>query len=206
MTGVLPVAPFPPLHWWRLAAAGAVVDGGEPFVKQSERSRLRLAGARGATSMPWDVVHSGGTGSTAGMRLSDHTPPRVRWRMLVTDYGTAPFFEHIAPELEPIFRSPPDTLGELARWSWDWVCEWTGWAVPAVTDAALPWDAERAAAGLDLRERQALRGKGWHFAPYPQVFSPATGFVERCSVLDALMHLGPDLGGQLDALVRSERA
>ncbi len=179
------------------------MDGAEAFVKQSERSRLRLASAGGPTTMAWNVEHAGGNRPTDEMPLSLHTPPRVRWRMLETDYGTAPFFEHIAPELEPIFLHPPATLGELARWSWEWVSEWTGWSVPPVTEAPA-WDAERAAAGWDLRDRQALRGRGWHFEAYPQVFAPATGFIARCSVLDALMHLGPELGGRLEELVRSE--
>lgn len=200
MNAVLPVAPFPPLHWWKLAAEGAVVDGAELFVKQSERSRMRLASIRGATTMVWNVAQSGVPLRTGGMRLSDHAPARTRWRMLETDYGSAPFFEHIAPELEALFLDPPATLGELAAWSWRWVSDWTGWRVPDVVDGMV-WDAERAAAGRDLRDRHALRGRGWQFAEYPQVFSPSTGFVARCSVLDALMHLGPELGGRLDALV-----
>lgn len=200
MTGVLPIAPFPPLHWWRLAAEGAVVDGGERFVKQSERTRLRLAGARGAVTMPWDVVHAGEATPMSEVRLSDHTPARVRWRTLCTDYGSAPFFEHIAPELEEMFLYPPERLIDFAKQSWDWVAEWTGWPVPELA-ASVEWDADRASAGKDLRERQTLKGAKWRFEAYPQVFAPECGFIERCSVLDALMHLGPELGSRLEELV-----
>ena len=198
--GVLPIAPFPPLHWWQLAAEGAVVVGGERFVKQSERTRLRLSGARGAVTLPWDVVHAGETTPMAEVRLSDHTPARVRWRTLCTNYGSAPFFEHIAPELEPMFLNPPERLIDFAQQSWEWVAEWTGWKVPELAEA-VEWDAQRAAEGRDLRERRALKGAGWRFEAYPQVFTPECGFIERCSVLDALMHLGPELGARLGELV-----
>ena len=175
------------------------MDGGERFVKQSERTRLRLSGARGAVTMPWDVMHAGESTPMIEVRLSDHTPARVRWRTLCTDYGSAPFFEHIAPELEPIFLNPPERLIDLAQRSWAWVADWTGWKVPELA-SNVEWDAERASAGRDLRERRTMKGSGWRFAAYPQVFAPERGFIERCSVLDALMHLGPELGSRLEEL------
>ena len=202
--GVLPIAPFPPLHWWRLAESGAVVDGAERFVKQSERTRLRLGGARGAVTMALDVVHPGDGTPMHAVLLSDHTPARVRWRTLCTDYGSAPFFEHIAPELESLFCNPPDRLLDFAVRSWEWVADWTGWKVPDVRLGGVEWDAQRAADALDLRDRATLKGAGWRFAEYPQVFAPQRGFVSRCSVLDALMHLGPDLSRQLGALAERE--
>ena len=206
MTGALPIAPFPPLHWWRMAAEGAAVDGAERFVKQSERTRLRLAGAQGAVTLPWNVVHPAEGTAMAAVCLSDHTPARVRWKRVCTDYGSAPFFEHIAPELEPLFLAPPTRLVDLAERSWEWVADWTGWAVPRIAWEGIPWDVDQTASGLDLRHRATLRGTGWKFSPYPQVFGPERGFVDRCSVIDALMHLGPELGEQLNRLVARDSA
>lgn len=202
VTGVLPLAPFPPLHWWWLAQQGALVDVNESFVKQTERTRMRLANARGAILLPWDIVH--GASTMADAHFSDHTPFATRWKRICTDYGAAPYFEHIAPELEDLFLHPPSRLVEFAEASWSWVAEWTGWKVPKLATEPVAWDAFKANPSWDLRERKALRGIGWTFHPYAQVFSPENGFVERCSVLDALMHLGPELGGKLLDLVTPE--
>jgi hypothetical protein len=150
--------------------------------------------------MPWDVVHGEGIGAMRDVKLSEHTPSRIRWRSLCTNYGAAPFFEHIAPELEDLFMRPPVFLLDLSIQSWEWVAEWTGWEVPKLADGACPWDQKRSDAGQDLRERRTFRGEHWKFDVYPQVFSPERGFIERCSVLDALMHLGPELGGKLHHL------
>jgi hypothetical protein len=199
---VLPLCPLPPLHWWFVAQQPeAVVDSYAHFVKQSAQQRVKLAGATGSEVLTWPVAHPGRIASR-NVRFSPHEEPAKSWSAVATIYGGAPYFEHIAPELQPLWMDrlkAGESLLDACDVLWRWVAEWTGWSVPQLSTSYVEKSSE---IGHDLRSKTALRGADWNFTPYPQVFSDRAEFVPGCSVLDALMTLGPALGPQLESLVR----
>lgn len=201
---VLPLCPFPALHWWLAAQRpGAVWDGHEYFVKQSPRSRLKFAGARGEEWVSLSVAHFAGKQTMREVVISPHIPPRQIWGAIQTLYGRAPFFEHFAPELKPlVYRLEEEPLlMDFCIWTWTWVQQWTGWKVPAPAVAFVQTE-ELVAPFWDFRAKACLAGVGWEWTPYGQVFSDRTAFVPGCSVLDALMVWGPEVGTSLNAWIR----
>ena len=135
--------------------------------------------------------------------MSSHIPARQVWGAIQTMYGRAPYFEHFAPELKQLIYQlgAEPLLMDFCLSSWAWVQQWTGWELPAQGDAFVP-EKEVIAPVWDLRGKATLAGEGWEWTPYTQVFSDRNPFVPACSVLDALMVWGPELGSSLDQWVR----
>jgi hypothetical protein len=136
--------------------------------------------------------------------LSDHQSPIQAWRSLKTAYSGSPFFEFFEDELRALWMDYLPKKGEqtksLQAWcaaSIHWVCATCGWTVPPSPDSALSMGA----GAHDLRYKKALRGDGWSFQRYTQVFEHQHGFIPGCTVLDALFVLGPqELAHRLEDL------
>lgn len=193
ITGCLPLCPFPPLHWWAVALNGAPVDTSASYQKQTLRNRLVISGPQGRQVISFPIQH--GDGDTKAPILSAHQAPIHAWRTLETAYGNSAFFEHFKDELFELWMTfLPQTDADrkaLNDWNWasiEWVCEQCNWLVPQRTEQA----PSIGSVTHDLRIKQSLRGDGWTYHRYPQLFEPAHGFVGGCSVLDALFVLGPN--------------
>lgn len=191
MTGILPLCPFPPLHWWALARQGAPIDSGATFQKQSLQNRMVIAGPQGRQLVTFPVRRPK-TGSQ--WLLSDHLPPMQSWRSLKTAYGGSPFFAFFEDELHALWMQylPKNdehakTLHAWCEASIHWVCSTCGWPMPKAYDAA----PGMGAVSNDLRFKKAMSGDGWFFQRYTQVFEQQHGFIPGCTVLDALFLLGP---------------
>lgn len=211
VTAILPLCPFPPLHWWFLAQGhhgGKVsIALNETFVKQSFRNRLQLAQASGSLLVTFPVKQSKSEIDVPMDKamLSSHIQPRTLWRSVETAYSAAPFFEHFAPELETLWqqhlpRNENDSKS-LAAWSTvtlNWMATVCGWKLPNFSTDLLPFQS-----GLDLRDRRQLRGQGWTFQRYRQVYEDRQSFIGGLSGLDALFILGPqELNERLSQLVQ----
>ncbi len=202
MNGLLPLCPFPPLHWWAVARHGGLIDSNTSYQKQSLQNRLVIAGPQGRQLITFPVSHSK---SGSDVRLSDHLPRMQAWRSLKTAYGGSPFFAFFEDELHALWTKHLPDRGEqnreLKAWSWasiQWVSEACHWPLPNSTDEA----PRVGSAANDLRLKTALRGDGWTFHRYMQLFEQLNGFIPGCSILDALFVLGPqELSIRLDDLV-----
>lgn len=202
MTGILPLCPFPPLHWWALARQGALIDDRATFQKQSLQNRLIIAGPQGRQVVTFPVSH---TKAGSELRLSHHLPPMQAWRSLKTAYGGSPFFSFFEDDLHALWMrnlpSPDENNKALQAWCWasiHWICEACAWPIPPITDAAPIIET----AVNDLRLKKSLRGDGWIFHRYLQVFEHRHGFIPSCTILDALFILGPqELSLRLNDLV-----
>ena len=214
MTSILPLAPFPPLHWWYLATGG---HGGpfqyEPngdFHKQTLRNRMILSGPQGKIALSFPVKARENGQRTQDVLLYPQFAPVHSFRTLQSAYGGAPFFEHFEGELLALWHkylpaitddtaSDYKTLHAFNKASIDWVAKTCGWTIQPDDQPALPFARNR----FDLRDKQVLAGKGWNFKRYTQLFEPTNGFVPRCSILDSLMTLGPNaVHEQIHQLVR----
>lgn len=191
---ILPLVPFPPMHWWAVALSGhAIIDGNERYVKQSLRNRLTLCDDKGSFAWSFALDHvvrkqRGKEAPMASLPLSPHIPQRNLLKALATAYGRAPFFEHVMPEIEE-WMDTASTLGELSWKSIEWMADWGGiHELPELSRAALPYRGDDG----DYRVNGKLEPDDWDFAPYLQPFEDRNGFLGGCSGLDAVMGLGRD--------------
>ena len=189
---ILPLVPFPPMNWWKVALSdGSVVDCGERYVKQSMRNRLMLCDDKGSFlwSFALDQVARKSMGRDvpmAALPLSKHIPHRNLLKALATSYGRSPYFEHVMPEIQGWFGSVA-TIGELAWKSIEWMADWGQVErLPERSLERLPYLQHK----LDFRVDDKLAPQHWGFATYPQPFADRNGFVGGCSGLDAVMGLG----------------
>ena len=199
---LLPLCPFPPLAWWCLALeADARIDALEHYQKRSFRNRITLMTSRGVQTLTFPVERRGGL-----PRPQDQTRRAVNgdyrkvWQAIRTAYGRAPFFDEMAEGLEPLFLSGADTLGAWNRQTLHWAAEWLGVSVPPDSKAVTVGLSQHAYPLSDegLNHRQL---DGWphvwddrqHDIPYAAL-----------SIVDALMHLGPEAARRVIRIPRSE--
>lgn len=194
MNGVLPLCPFPPLHWWHVANEdGAIISLADAFEKQTLRNRIIISGPHGRQVITFSVQNNVEESSTSVL-LSNHISPIQSWRSLQTAYGNSPFFIHFEPELKhlwnhglPALNTDEKTLGSWCKLTIEWTAEQIGWTIPEETNDRIPFEG----APFDLRVKSKLRGEDWTHQRYSQPFEPKNGFIPGCSILDALFILGP---------------
>ena len=190
---ILPLCPFPPIGWWRAALSdGAVLDAGEHYQKRSFRNRLVLMASNGVQTLTMPVERRGGVPRPQDeVALAPGSDSSKLWRAVITAYGSAPFFEEMAPELEALFLDGPDTLGAWNRKSLVWASGWLGISVPK----------EDATASQDLLDHEANLmewcDSGAGSAGWPHIWDDRRLDIpyHRLSCLDVLLHCGPEARG-----------
>ena len=214
MTAILPLTPFPPLHWWHLATGGHggtfQYEANGAFQKQTLRNRMILSGPQGKIALTFPVKARDNGKRTRDVLLYPQFAPVHSFRTLKSAYGGAPFFEHFADELLALWHeylpatpentdADPKTLHAFNGASIDWVAKTCGWTLQPDHLPTRAFEKNR----FDLRDKQVLAGKGWEFERYTQLFEPTNGFIPRCSILDSLMTIGPAaVHEQIHQLVR----
>ncbi|HAY56166.1 MAG TPA: hypothetical protein DCX49_01940, partial [Flavobacteriales bacterium] len=137
-TGLLPAATFPPLAWFhRAQRSGVEVCVHEHYVKQSLRNRVALVGPEGPFDLSLPVHRRGAsTRSIRDVLFTDRVEPNAFLRVLQTNCGRAPFFDHLLPEVEAWAHEhlvPGAPLLEASLASTRWACHWLGMTHPPVT-------------------------------------------------------------------------
>ncbi|MBT6164086.1 MAG: hypothetical protein HOH92_10315 [Crocinitomicaceae bacterium] len=208
MTAVLPIVPFPPLHWWHLATnchgGGFIYEDSGHFTRQTLRNRMVISGPQGKVNLSFPV--RSGNQSDEHTILSSHFAPVHSFRTLQAAYGGAPFFEHFEDELRELWhRYLPETsqdlkpLNAFSQATIDWAAQQCQWILIPINDPAPAFESSN----MDLRDKRKLTGDGWTFLRYTQLFESVNGFTPACSILDALMTLGPaEVREQIKFLVR----
>ncbi|MFZ8835462.1 MAG: WbqC family protein [Flavobacteriales bacterium] len=206
MNGVLPLCPFPPLHWWYVANGDdAKISLASPFEKQTLRNRIIISGPHGRQVITFSIQHLDDDCSES-ILLSNHIPSIQSWRSVQTAYGNSPFYLHFEPELKKLWHeglprliTDRKSLGNWCIQTINWSAEQIGWTVPEATNDRIPFEG----APFDLRVKSKLRGEDWTHQRYAQPFEPKNGFIPGCSILDALFILGPqELKLRLNELVQ----
>ena len=187
---LLPAATFPPLTWFHLAQReGAHVCRHENYVKQSLRNRVSLVNPQGPTTVTLPVHRRGAsTRSVQDIVFTDAVHPELLLKVLRTNCGRAPFFEHYFPEIEDWAHrqlKAGQSWLDAAEASVQWACDTLGTPLPAPTstyESGDGWD--------DWRPK--ARWNDVDTPRYPQVFEDRLGFVSGRSILDVIFHLGPE--------------
>ena len=187
---LLPAATFPPLMWFHLAQKErATVCVHENFVKQSLRNRVALVNTQGPIDVSLPVHRRGAaTRSVKDIVFTDAVSHGMLLKVLRTNCGRAPFFDHYFPDIEVWAEdhlNPGSSWLEAALASTAWVCEMMGMSHPSVST-----QFEQGDAWDDWRVKS--RWKSVASERYSQVFEDRLGFVGGRSILDVLFHLGPE--------------
>ena len=200
------------VRYWAaaLAAGRVVIDTGERHLPlRHSHHRYSICGPNGPQNLTVPLV-----GETANMatpmrevRISEHGNwRRLHWGALYSAYGRTPYFDHIAPELEPIIVGGHQThLLELNTQLQQLIVDFMD--LPIQFDAQCTMhNAHRPCGGdnfqslfanpqsdIDLRGKiDGKRGDDLPITdvPYYQVWATRHGFVPRLSILDLLMNEG----------------
>lgn len=191
---VTPLLPFPNITWWLLAmqSAEVIYDIAEHFEKRSYRNRYYITGANGLIQLTIPLQH-GRNQRTAmqHVKIDNKDNWQVQhWRTLTSVYGRAPYFEHYAVTLEPLFTKQYDNLVDFNQQSILWLKEQCGIAFDgAMIDRYLQYGNEV----IDVRTgfKPGIEQKPVKRSLYYQLFSERNGFYPNLSMLDMLFSEGP---------------
>ncbi len=201
---LLPVFYCPPVAWFvqLWPAEKVLLEACENHQKGSLRNRCYLAGPNGIQrlSIPLETgKHQ--QKPVRDVRIAYDEPwPRQHWRSIRTAYGNAPYFEHYADALAPVFEKRFEFLFDFNLEILDFFLRKFGWpGTLYLTDNYQAPDTLPAANDF----RQAFSGDvvalppWFRPAPYPQVFTERHGFLPNLSALDLLFCCGNQAGAVL---------
>ncbi|EMR04089.1 WbqC family protein [Cesiribacter andamanensis] len=186
---------FPCLEYFTLFTqpGQVLLEAYEHYVKQSYRNRCYILGPHQVEKLTVPVLGGSRKMSIREVEIDNRQPwQRQHWRALQSCYGKAPFWEHYAPRLQPLFDGPWQYLWELNEKVLTLCLQ-----ILQLPATPVPTDAYKQTTGSGLTDlRQALR-PGIPFTardlyrpqPYTQLFGAT--FVANLSVLDVLFCEGP---------------
>ena len=103
---ILPAAYLPSIEYCaRWAQGQCVVDGGEHFVKRSERNRTHILTAGGVLALTVQAVRANRPRTPMRDVRIDYSKrwQHQHWTALVSAYKASPYFDHYAPRFEPFY-------------------------------------------------------------------------------------------------------
>ncbi len=178
-----------------MAGADAVyLEACEHYAKGSWRNRCHLAAANGIQRL--SIPLRKGKHQQMPIRevriAYDEPWQAQHWQAIRSAYGKSPFFEHFAPDMEPLYQARADTLWEWnmsllqflfscfgLRPNWQLTETWQQEAPPGITDLRNA-----------IHPKKPLPDTLRNLPHYPQVFEDKHGFLPNLSALDMLMCQG----------------
>lgn len=183
------MAYLPPISWcaalWN--SPDIEIEACEHYQKGSFRNRCHIAGPNGMQRLSIPLAK----GKNQQMpirevRISyDETWQRLHWRSIKTAYGSAPFFEHYAPELQRFYEKRYEFL-------FDYNLELLHFALKK----KMGWNGEIKLSTAYSTAIPATLTPPFEPGRYPQVFEDKHGFLPDLSLLDLLFCYGKR-GGEI---------
>lgn len=175
---------FGPIAWYRLLANASepvMISPSERFVKQTERSRCRIATANGVQTLSVPVSYSNGA-PVQDVRIAEHSNWRhTYWQALSSAYGSSPFFEYYADDIHPFFEKRWEWLYDYNMEIMHTMCKLTDIHPTILTTAT------EIGSPPETPDDKQEEGK-----PYYQTFQQRHGFLSNLSILDLLFNMGPE--------------
>ena len=170
-----------------------VINGDEPFVKQTFRSRAVIATENGTQALTIPVVHDGGRTAMRDVRISEHGNWRHQhWNALVSAYRKSPFFDYYADDFAHFYEERDGFLMDFNMRLHGVICELLG----LDREVRIIDNGHKATETIDLRhiaEPKALTSiEGYTVHLYYQVFAQRHGFIPNLSIVDLLFNMGPE--------------
>lgn len=172
-----------------------LVEAHEHYQKRSFRNRIHLNGPQG--KMSFSIPLRSGKNSQMpiqDVRISYETPwHQILMKQISTNYGSAPFFEHLKDDLYKILDQQWPFLWDLNLALYNWVNAELG--EPVTIKLSETYKKAYQDSTVDKRNHYHLKSMSQTDMPtvvYEQVFSHEHGFVRDLSILDILMSCGPE--------------
>lgn len=184
------------VRWWAAAvrAEKVIVDTSEPIRRpRADLHRYAIVGPQGVQQLSIPLAADSITpdATLEHIGLSEHGRWRhVHWGALYSAYGRTPFFEHLAPQLQPVILGRQTTLLQLMRQLHELVIDFM--ALPIAIEYR---PADTGTEATDLRPHLSHhRGDTLDVTdrPYYQIWQQRHGFQPRMSILDLACHQGPE--------------
>jgi hypothetical protein len=195
----LPLCLLSNVFWYHvfLTAPGVEVCADEPYRKQTLRNRFEIASSFGRIALTVPVRLDGSKPvMQSEVELVWSQKQRLQtWRTLVACYGSAPFFINYADIVEPFFFGAEKTLLELNMAGHLMLKQ----CLPELPDIFLN-DKQTKGPMADFTGMFKTSKTEWTAPAYSMVFENRTGFLPNLSLLDVLMHLGPETLGYVKGL------
>lgn len=186
---------LPNLPWFSnfLKYKSVFIEREEKFVKSTFRNRCEIAGANGKQILSIPIV--GGRDhhqfyKEVRIDYSNHWNSK-HWQSIRSAYGSAPFFEHYADRLQPLYEKQLEFLfefnSELLHALFHLLKLKKGFDFTAIYE-------KHTTDIVDLRadKRNPSLQTMDSFCPrYYQVFEERNGFLPNLSIIDLIFNLGP---------------
>ncbi len=180
------------------------IEQQENYQKRSYRNRCHLAGANGSLRLSIPLIGRKHQQQAIQEVQIDHQQAwqKHHWRSIQSAYGKTPFFEHYAPEIEPLFQQSFEFLFDWNKQLLLQIIE--SLELPVTLSWSKDYQTPNQAGILDLRNSISPKGEanlGFSSPKYPQAFLEKHGFLPNLSILDLLFCTGPQ---SVEILEKSE--
>lgn len=193
---VSPLMPFPNIKWCLLISQAdkIIFDIAEHFEKMTYRNRYYITGANGLIQLTIPLAQGRNQRTAMKDVQIDNTESwqQQHWRTIKSVYGRAPFFEHYAMSLEPLFTTVCENLTDFNKATVKWLKR----------ELRFTYEEEYSDAYVSkYKDVKDLRKKvkpsiektpvSEDEAIYYQMFKERNGFYKNLSILDLLFAEGP---------------
>ncbi len=173
------------------------IEACEHYQKGSYRNRCHIAGANGILRLSVPLLK--GKHQQQNIRevkIAYHEPwPSQHWQSIYSAYGNAPFFEHYAEYLYPIFFKKPVFLFDLNLQLLTCILDLL--SLNSNLQLTTNYSAKVDPSIKDFRnyispkKNASQDDSNYKIVKYVQVFEEKHGFLPNLSILDLLFCLGP---------------
>lgn len=161
----------------------------ESFPKQSYRNRCYIDSPNGRLMLNFPVDHSSKEHIKDTRIKQNENWQQKHWQAFKSSYGSSPFFDAIAVEIESFYQKEWKYLLDLNLSCHELISKWL--RIEGVYRLSENW-VPNFNQELDFREQfHPKKPSSLPSSSYSQVFDHKNGFLENLSVLDLLFNEGP---------------
>lgn len=183
-----------------LQADNVILEGCDNYQKQTYRNRTYIYAANGKLLLNIPIRHTQKNRQLyKDVKIANDTDWQLlHWKSLESAYRTSPYFEFYEADLEPLFKTPFESLLDFNIKCLEAICECLQVEI-AFTNTS-EYQKELVAPVEDFRNLvNSKKEPSRKFEPYTQVFGDKHGFISNLSILDLLFCEGPNAITYLEA-------